>query len=878
MNSHNPFNTGGDGGCTNDFRSADQLVDRIIGDAYHVVKEVYLALGNLTYIYNYLQKYGLIITVDSEEALKDIPLSIGKFARVYNKSEDFGYYFTDYLYVNDDQSGILPNEPDATGSWMSASSTGSNASFVKIWKYVAPEDGVTLINLPTNTPVVDVQTIYVQGVRQDVNDGFTYNKEHKSILLADELEEGNAVTVIIGITDPDLDIDILSVLSGIDGASGIGTKDGRTVQEYLDDLLEGQQYFSINTRSLWERLLLEYGYNLNAGSFQEGATVTSSGSALLDLATGSCYLWKGGLPYAVPPKSSPDSTGGISTSTWEKVTATLRSQLANSGGTNMIMHNDGNTVRTHLERFYKTFTGVIQAPTWATVQGSNAIKFSAGLFSFAGQPLVGQDKTVIVTGSTVCIVITSSGNYEARDRIPFDGSILVAHVRSGSVVEVVGDMNRSAYGFAGTPTSIPWLPVELRRIEEKIPINITVNSDGSLSYSTDYDVSVKKAGGLTYYVDCTNGSDTTGDGTIEKPFQRIKFAIEKTPFARTIMVKGGMTYTRDFTWNASVVDRDLDVIGYDGKPVLTTIEPNPVWTPQGSPGVYQYTGNLVLNVADYANIGAYGQPQVLTPVATLDECIAKAGSSYLTGSTLYIHLFDGRAPDTDAKLVMKITNGRIQDNCKVYLENLDFGASFRGFQAEVRDANKQGYLYAKNCNFGLTVTANSYNSLGVHTILQDCTGSFGMQDIANYHSDTLGLDKKPWFIEINCKFGNGGFDGLPNNNASTAHDGTVGIRIGGEYYATYGRVVHDVHDGTVTANFGCYSHDSSRSDYLGGACFTAGQGSDLTGKAKIYLYGCRHSGPNAAITKDGQSEVWLFDTPIGVNTQYNLVTPYKFVQ
>lgn len=552
--------------------------------------------------------------------------------------------------------------------------------------------------------------------------------------------------------------------------------------------------------------------------------------------------------------------------------------LASPAGTGLVTHSDGNTVRTHLDRFYQAFSGVILSPTWSTVQDTNSLKFSGGLFSFAGQPLVGQEKTVEITDSTVCIVITSSGEYEARTRIPFDGSIVVGHVRAGSLVEVIGDMNRSAFGFAGTPTSIPWLPVELRKIEEQIPINITINSDGSLSYSTDYDVSIKKAGGTTYYVDCTNGSDTTGDGTISKPFQRIKYALEKTPLARTIMVKGGMTYTRDFTWNLSIVDRDLDVIGYDGTPILTTIEPNAVWTAQGSAGVYQYTGNLVLNVVDYSNLDSYGHPQVLKSVTTLEQCIATAGTSYLSGSTLYIHLFDSRVPDANSKLVMQITNGRIQDNCKVYLENLDFGASFRGFQAEVRDANKQGYLYAKNCNFGLTVTANSFNSLGVHTILQDCTGSFGMQDIANYHSDTLGLGKKPWFIEINCKFGNGGFDGLPNNNASTAHDGAVGIRIGGEYFATYGRVVHDVHDGTVTANFNCYSHDSSRSDYLGGACFTAGQGSDPTGKAKVYLYGCTHGGSNAAIIKDGQSEIWLFDTPIGPNSQYNATSPYKFVQ
>lgn len=235
MNSHNPFNTGGSG-CPSDFRSGDQLVDRIIGDAYHVVKEVYLALGNLTYIYNYLQKYGLIITVDSEEAIKDIPLSIGKFARVYNKSDAAGYYFTDYLYVDDDATGIRPNDPNATGSWISTKSTGSNASFVRIWKYRAVADGETTIQLPTDMPIVGVQTIYVQGMRQDVGEGFIYNEGDATLTLADELEAGNLVTVIIGITDPDMDIDIFAILKGTNGASNIGTSTGDTVEERLATL------------------------------------------------------------------------------------------------------------------------------------------------------------------------------------------------------------------------------------------------------------------------------------------------------------------------------------------------------------------------------------------------------------------------------------------------------------------------------------------------------------------------------------------------------------------------------------------------------------------------------------------------------------------
>lgn len=301
MNSHNPFNTGGDGGCTNDFRSADQLVDRIIGDAYHVVKEVYLALGNLTYIYNYLQKYGLIITVDSEDAIKDIPLSIGKFARVYNKSETAGYYFTDYLYVADDTTGIPSNDPTATGSWVSTKATGSNASFVRIWKYRAEADGVTSIELPTDIPIVGVQTIYVEGVRQDINEGFSYNEGTATITLADSLEAGNLVTVIIGITDPDLDVDVFAILKNSDGASNIGTSDGSTVQQELDTALK------------------------SFISLEKGGVLTKRNQLVYD--GESFYNWRGDLPKTIPAGSTISSLGGVGKKTWGVISMTEASQL-----------------------------------------------------------------------------------------------------------------------------------------------------------------------------------------------------------------------------------------------------------------------------------------------------------------------------------------------------------------------------------------------------------------------------------------------------------------------------------------------------------------------------------------------------------------------
>ena len=510
------------------------------------------------------------------------------------------------------------------------------------------------------------------------------------------------------------------------------------------------------------------------------------------------------------------------------IEGTLRADLARPDGATHVGYRDS-SVYTALDRIYRSVNGVVIMPQWQPVAGSSTIKFTGGLYSFNGIGVLGAEQNITTALSTICIVVKSDGTYEPRDRYPFDGAITIAHVKSGSLIELIGAGNKSAFGIAGCPASIPWVPGELRKIEEQIPIYCALRSDGTLRYWTDYDVAVKKASsGTTYYVDCTNGSDTTGDGTQTKPFQRIKYAIEKTPAARTIMIKGGMEYTRDFTWNVSVVDRELDFIGYDGTPILSTVEPAAMWTAQGSAGVYQYTGNLVLNVVDYANLDSYGHAMVLTSAASLADCISTPGSSYKTGNTLYIHLFDGRAPDSNSRLVLQMTNGRIQDNSKVYIENIHFKDSFRGFQAEVQTAGKKGYLYAKNCIFDLSVTSNAFNSLGVNCIMQSCIAQYGMQDAFNYHADQNGLGIKPWFIEIDCIGRWSGFDNLPNNNGSTAHDGSVGVRIGGEYYGTFGRVVHDVHDGTVTANFDCYAHDSSRDDFIGGACFTAGQGSDTT--------------------------------------------------
>lgn len=148
--------------------------------------------------------------------------------------EDGTFYTWNGPYPKIVEAGSTPKESGGVGS--SAWISNKDTPLVRVWKYRAVADGETVIQLPTDIPVVGVQAIYVQGVRQDIGEGFSYDEGAATITLADELEAGNLVTVIIGV-DPDSNKDIFAALKGTDGAYNIGTQSGDTVQAVLDNLL-----------------------------------------------------------------------------------------------------------------------------------------------------------------------------------------------------------------------------------------------------------------------------------------------------------------------------------------------------------------------------------------------------------------------------------------------------------------------------------------------------------------------------------------------------------------------------------------------------------------------------------------------------------------
>lgn len=199
MNAHTPFDAKKDWSnpyCQNS--SNDPMVDALLGNAYHVVRTVYCNLGNLKLLYDFLNQYGMVIGVQSEAELKALTTD-AKYARIYETAIDGKRTITDYLYVDGDLTGIIPDDPSATGSWIAVSSSSGDqptegSSTYILFSYDAV-GGETTVNVPVDT--VGVPFITVDGFVQIVGKGFEFNPTTGVITLAQELEAGQEVIAFL---------------------------------------------------------------------------------------------------------------------------------------------------------------------------------------------------------------------------------------------------------------------------------------------------------------------------------------------------------------------------------------------------------------------------------------------------------------------------------------------------------------------------------------------------------------------------------------------------------------------------------------------------------------------------------------------------------
>lgn len=99
--------------CSN---NAD-LVEVFIGSSYDTVKFVADNMTEIGFLYDFLNRYRLPYCVNSTDAIKALDTKYCRYARVYLQTNGVKSV-QEYFYDEYNQTGIIPTDPTATGSWL----------------------------------------------------------------------------------------------------------------------------------------------------------------------------------------------------------------------------------------------------------------------------------------------------------------------------------------------------------------------------------------------------------------------------------------------------------------------------------------------------------------------------------------------------------------------------------------------------------------------------------------------------------------------------------------------------------------------------------------------------------------------------------------
>lgn len=107
------------------------------------------------------------------------------------------------------------------------------------------------------------------------------------------------------------------------------------------------------TNTTLDGLFSDIGFKPVSGSFEDGGTINNRWEVLLYEANNQYYQWNGPLPKIVTAGSTPSSSGGVAPNAWVSQTdLTLRSQLAQTQGADLVNTKENISVQDALDRLY----------------------------------------------------------------------------------------------------------------------------------------------------------------------------------------------------------------------------------------------------------------------------------------------------------------------------------------------------------------------------------------------------------------------------------------------------------------------------------------------------------------------------------------------
>lgn len=373
-----------------------------------------------------------------------------------------------------------------------------------------------------------------------------------------------------------------------------------------------------------------------------------------------------------------------------------------------------------------------------------------------------------------------------------------------------------------------------------------VAASGQKIWASTVPWSTIQPAGTDYYLSKTGSSGNNGTSPAT-PLDTLANVLAKPGPWRVHVMEAGDWANSKINHPLSNISLNLSIVGDAGIANFLGCNLGVTWI--ASPNyanVYFLADATVCQVLDTTNLDTNGLYTALADVADPTVVSITPNSEFigtgLDGAGTYVRTFDSRSPIGNDTLHANLSTSEFRFRNGVpgvikYCKNI----SFQGIQHvtnRVLGATSRLTVIMDTCSslYTLDLSANpgGFEFLGTISYMRNCRGFKNLKDGANYHLS----GSVCWFYEEDCTFNDNGGDGMGNNNGSTCHDGSLGIRLRTTAYRNEGPNIADVSAGTITLNIQVDAGNSTRA--TAGNNYTAG--GDGGGGTKMYLDQCNSVG------------------------------------
>lgn len=369
---------------------------------------------------------------------------------------------------------------------------------------------------------------------------------------------------------------------------------------------------------------------------------------------------------------------------------------------------------------------------------------------------------------------------------------------------------------------------------------------------------------LVIYVDIVSGDDAN-NGTETSPLKSLNVAASRCIGQGKIIIKAmGGLYPYANCLRNTIQGSMVQIESWDGESVISSMHDDTLnfSLDTGNTYVASLAVGSISSVFDAKDLTSEGDYGAMNLASSLNDCRNTISTYFVDGTDVYVHLYDGRSPDSNLRVYTRFVGGasdsygvrQTTDGQTLYMENIHIEGGELPYSTRAEVGEKINCL-AKNCTtkYGLQNGTN-ITSDGLQ-VWQNSVAAWNGDDGFNYKGSPFG-GISCLGVEIDCIGRWNGRDTEGTNNGSTQHGGPV-IRVNGEYHNNQDRNVHDIDANsiqTLSWNMNCISRDAQTVN----SNFAAGisGGGD---QALMWLDNCISSGSSADIESNADTVVYTFD-------------------